>query len=227
MGPKSPFTYGVKRSSRAMRTMEVALGLISLFLVIHNVDAHMFQVGGSGDWSVESCSSYVQWAQKSRFQVGDTVLFSYKANQDSVVQVSEADYNNCSTHAPIAKYSDGHTMITLNQSGPLYFISGVVDHCKNHEKVMIIVLADRSSHSPHTPSPSPSAAPPQSLPPAPSSEEFPSPPPAPSTPETDHHTPAPAPSDDNHPPPTPSGASSFVVNFFCSVGTFVGFSLLV
>lgn len=162
----------------------------------------------------------------SNFCVCVYIVFSYKANQDSVVQVSEADYKNCSTASPIANYSDGHTMIKLNQSGPHYFISGVVDHCKNHEKLMIIVLAGRSSHS--TPSPSPSAAPPHSLPPAPSSDEFPSPPPAPSTPENDHHTPAPAPSDDNNPPPpTPSGASSFVVNFFCSVGTFVGFSLLV
>lgn len=53
--------------------MEAALGLLSLFLVIHNVGAHMFQVGGSGDWSVESSSSYGQWAQNSRFQVGDTI----------------------------------------------------------------------------------------------------------------------------------------------------------
>ena len=53
--------------------MEAALGLLSLFLVIHNVGAHMFQVGGSGDWSVESSSSYGQWAHNSRFQVGDTV----------------------------------------------------------------------------------------------------------------------------------------------------------
>lgn len=149
------------------------------------------------------------------------LVFNYNANEDSVLQVSEADYKNCNTASPIAKYSDGHTTIKLTQSGPHYFISGVVDHCKNHEKVVIIVLADRSKHSTDTPSPSPSAASPPALPPV--SEEFHSPPPAPGAPEPDH-TPSPSPSEDHPSPPTKNGASSIVS--FCSVAAFVGFSIL-
>ncbi|KAD4178903.1 hypothetical protein E3N88_27494 [Mikania micrantha] len=205
-------------------TMMVALGLLSLFIFIQNNHAYQFKIGGSGDWSLASSSSYDQWAQKNRFQTGDDILFKYQANEDSVVQVSESDYKNCSTASPIAKYSDGHTMIKLDQSGPHYFISGVVDHCKNNEKVLIIVLADRSNRSSEAPSPSPPAATPPALPPAPASEELPSPPPAPGAPEPDL-TPAPTPSEEN-PPPPPNGASLVIVNFVCSFGAFVGFSLL-
>ncbi|KAI3755852.1 hypothetical protein L1987_55661 [Smallanthus sonchifolius] len=220
-------SFAMKIARHHKRTMVVVMGLFSLLLMIQNSHAYQFKIGGSGDWSLASSSSYDQWAQKSRFQTGDTILFNYQANEDSVVQVSESDYKNCSTTSPIAKYSDGHTMIKLNQSGPHYFISGVVDHCKHNEKVLIIVLADRSNRSSDTPSPSPSEnTPPPALPPAPASEEFPSPPPAPGAPEPDA-TPAPAPSAESPPPPTRNGASSAVVNFVCSFGAFVGFSLLI
>lgn len=143
--------------------------------------------------------------------------FNYQANKDSVLQVSEIDYNNCNTSSPMAKYSDGHTMIKFTQSGPHYFISGMVDHCRNNEKVLIIVLADRSNHG--------AQSPPPASPPAPTSEEIPSPPPAPSAPAPHHMTPAPAPSENNPPPPPPSGASSIIGNFVYSIGAFVGFSL--
>nr|XP_043629993.1 early nodulin-like protein 1 [Erigeron canadensis] len=214
----------MKRPNNQSKTMLVTLGLLTLSLMTQNADAYQFKIGGSGEWSLTSASSYDQWAQKSRFQIGDTLWFNYQANGDSVLQVSEGDYKTCTTTSPIAKYSDGHTMIKLNQSGPHYFISGVVDHCKKNEKVMIVVLADRSKSSSQAPSqsPSPSSAPP----PAPTSEEYPSPPPAPGAPAPEM-TPAPAPSDDSHPPPpSPSGASFIVVNFFYSVGAFVGFSVL-
>ncbi|KAL4580189.1 hypothetical protein LXL04_016371 [Taraxacum kok-saghyz] len=199
-----------------MRTMLALLEVLSLFLAVQNCQAYQFKVGGSGDWSLASSSSYDKWAQNSRFQAGDTLLFSYKANEDSVLQVSESDYKNCSSTSPIAKYDDGHTAIVLNQSGPHYFISGVVDHCQKNEKVVIVVMANRSNGS--SDSPSPSVAPS----PAPVSEEVPSPPPAPVTPGIDM-TPAPAPVEESpDSPPTKNGASSIVGNFIWSFGGFVG-----
>ncbi|XP_071727204.1 early nodulin-like protein 9 [Rutidosis leptorrhynchoides] len=205
----------MKRSIHHNRTMLLIMGLLSLSMAIQNGHAHQFNVGGSGDWSISSSSSFDQWAHKCRFQIGDTLWFNYQANRDSVLQVTETDYNTCNTSSPIAKYSDGHTMIKLNQSGPHYFISGIVDHCKHNEKIVIIVLADRTKHS-STPPPAPTPTP------APTSEEIPSPPPAPGAPAPSHQTPAPAPSDNMPPPPPPSSASSIIVNF---VGAFVGFSL--
>ncbi|KAI3702961.1 hypothetical protein L6452_28715 [Arctium lappa] len=215
----------MKTTSHHKTTMVMFWGLLSLFLMIQNGHAYQFKVGGSGDWSLAASASFDQWAHQSRFQIGDTIVFNYEANKDSVVQVSETDYKNCSTASPIAKYSDGHTAIKLTQSGPHFFISGIVDHCKNNEKVMIIVMADRSNRSSDAPSAAPSPPPSAAPSPPPASEEYPSPPPAPSTPDTDL-TPAPAPSDEHPPPPTPNGASLTVTNFLCSVGAFGGFSLL-
>ncbi|KAJ0501134.1 putative Phytocyanin domain, cupredoxin [Helianthus annuus] len=182
----------------------IVISVLSLLLLIQNNDAYEFLVGGSGDWSLAS-TNYNQWAEKSRFQIGDTVLFKYEAEKDSVVEVSKDDYNNCNAASPIAKYSDGHSMVKLNQSGPHYFISGLVENCKNNEKVVIVVMADRSKHHQSPPSSPPS--------PAPAVEELPSPPPAPAT-------------EDNNPTPAPSAASSAVMSFVCSVIAFAGSSVL-
>ncbi|XP_071725817.1 early nodulin-like protein 9 [Rutidosis leptorrhynchoides] len=162
-------------------------------------------VGGSGDWSLAS-TSYNQWAEKSRFQIGDTVLFKYQAGKDSVVQVNKDDYNNCNPASPMAKYSDGHSVVKLTQSGPHYFISGLVQNCKDNEKIVIVVMADRSHRSP-PPSPAPAGE--ESPSPPPASEESPSPPPAPST-------------EDNYPTPAPNAASSIVTSFVYSVSAFAG-----
>lgn len=61
------------RATHHKITMLNVLGLFSLFLVIPKGHAYQFKVGGSGDWSLASCSSYDQWAHKSRFQIGDTL----------------------------------------------------------------------------------------------------------------------------------------------------------
>lgn len=139
-------------------------------------------------------------------------MFNYQAGKDSVVQVSKEDYNNCNAASPIAKYSDGHSVVKLTQSGPHYFISGLVENCKNNEKIVIVVMADRSHRSPPSSPPSPAPAGEES-PPPPSSEGSPSPPPAPAT-------------EDNNPTPAPNVASSVVTGFFYSIVALAGSSLI-
>ncbi|KVH99075.1 Cupredoxin [Cynara cardunculus var. scolymus] len=85
-------------------------------------------------------------------------LFKYQGDKDSVLEVSKDDYNNCNTATPIAKHDDGHTVIKLDKSGPHYFISGVAEHCKHNEKVMVVVMADRSHKSSSESPPSPAPA---------------------------------------------------------------------
>ncbi|KAL4554050.1 hypothetical protein LXL04_039824 [Taraxacum kok-saghyz] len=186
--------------------------LLSISLLINNGNAFQFMVGGSGDWSLAS-TSYNQWAEQSRFQIGDTVLFKY-GGKDSVVQVTKEDYNNCNPASPIAKYEDGHSMVKLNESGPHYFISGLVENCKKNEKIVIIVMAPRGSRSPAASSP-PS--------PAPAGEESPSPPPA----GDESQSPPPAPAtEDSNPTPSPNVATSIVTSFVYYVIAFVGSSLV-
>ncbi|XP_076959685.1 early nodulin-like protein 9 [Bidens hawaiensis] len=133
------------------------VAVLSLLVLIQKGDAYDFKVGGSGEWSLTA--SYNQWAEKNRFQVGDTLLFKYDDDKDSVLEVSKEDYDNCNTENPIAKHNDGHTVIKFDRSGPHYFISGVSDHCKNNEKLVVVVIADRSHKSPPSPSPSGSESP--------------------------------------------------------------------
>ncbi|KAK1407045.1 hypothetical protein QVD17_38655 [Tagetes erecta] len=166
------------------------VAVLSLLVMIHRGEAYEFKVGGSGEWSLSA--SYNQWAEKNRFQVGDTLLFKYDDNKDSVLEVSKEDYDNCNTGNPIEKHDDGHTVIKLERSGPHYFISGVSDHCKNNEKVVVVVLADRSQKSPKETPPSPA-------------------------PSGDHESPAP-PSDEKPPSSSPNSASSVVFSLISFIG---------
>ncbi|XP_031261996.1 early nodulin-like protein 1 isoform X2 [Pistacia vera] len=193
-----------------------ALGFLSLMLLMQNCAARQFQVS----WSVPSNNSTLnQWAEKNRFQTGDSLVFKYSSGQDSVLEVTKDAYDNCSTEVPLAKFTDGHTVFTFNHSGPFYFISGSKDNCLKSEKLIVVVLADRSNSSSKTndttpPSPSPSNS-------------------------TDMITPAPAPADENSPPagpvdinPTPapeappSTASSTFISLINSIGALAAASSL-
>ncbi|XP_075487757.1 early nodulin-like protein 9 [Primulina tabacum] len=185
------------------------LGIFNVLLLIKKNDAFEFKVGGSkGTWAAPAdpnSSEYNQWAERNRFQIGDSLLFVYAADQDSVLQVNKDDYTNCNIASPIAKNNDGHTVIKLDQSGPHYFISGVDDNCHKNEKLVVVVMADRSNRSPPSP--------------APSGEESPSPP-------SDEDTnPTAAPSQEASPPN--NGASSIVHGVVGTIGfAFLGSSLV-
>ncbi|XP_010275992.1 PREDICTED: early nodulin-like protein 3 [Nelumbo nucifera] len=195
----------ILRSSRHIKLFH-ALSLFSLSLLIQRVSATEFKVGSSNGWAVPTdanAPSYNQWAEKNRFQIGDSLLFVYTPEKDSVLQVNKDDYTNCNTGQPIALFNDGHTSFKFNQSGPYYFISGIVESCLKNEKMVVVVLADRSGRlAPPSPPPSTETGPSQSPveTPAPVGEESPSP---------------------------PSGASSMFVSFVVSsIGAFLGSSLL-
>jgi hypothetical protein len=172
-------------------------------------------------------------------------VFNYQSGQDSIIQVnSQQDYENCNTDAASsAKASDGHTVIKLNKSGPHYFISGNKNNCLKNEKLLVIVLADRTNNSntnqttpPPSPSPSVSVSPSPSplsshssdalapiLPPVqqvgltpPPIQQVGSSPPL-GTDVTNPITPTQAPVSEP-PPPPPNTASSSLVSFGCSVG---------
>ncbi|ESQ30378.1 hypothetical protein EUTSA_v10011805mg [Eutrema salsugineum] len=143
------------------------LFLVCLLVIIHTVCAREFVVGGSKGWTVPSDHQlYNQWAEQSRFQINDSLLFVYRPNQDSVLQVTRDAYDSCNTDGATSKFTDGHTSFTLDRSGPYYFISGDKDKCHKNQKLVIIVMADRSSSNTTTPS---------SPPPSPSVESSPSP----------------------------------------------------
>lgn len=122
----------------------------------------------------------------------------------------------------MSKYTDGHTVFSLDHSGPYHFISGTKGNCQKNEKLVVVVLADRTNRSSTTnvtnaPSPAPSSPVDVTVQsPAPVNESnTPSPPPtgltnvmppspAPSAESPPTGTmdviPTPAPSEESHPP---------------------------
>lgn len=149
------------------------------------------------------------------------VVFTYPSGQDSVLQVSQEDYNNCNTDHPQHKLDDGRSVFTFKQSGPHYFISGNKDNCLKNEKVVVIVLADRSNNQTNaaSPAPPPSGAARTNPSPAPEGQAPPSPPTG-----TVEINPTPAPVSDQ--PPNPNGATFAYMSFLGCIGAFATSSLV-
>lgn len=148
-------------------------------------------------------------------------MFKYQASSDSVLQVTKQGFDNCNTNSPIAKYTDGNTEFKLTKSGPYYFISGNKDNCNKNEKLVVVVMADRSANKNSPPSPSPSPSTSTTTPsPAPTTSSDQQPPVA--SPPSDEGS-TPAPSADSNPPK--NNAAFYVMSFVGSIGAFVGSSL--
>lgn len=76
------------------------------------------------------------------------VVFVYPKDQDSVLLVEPADYNACNTSSYVKKFDDGDTVVTLDRSGPLFFISGVEANCRANEKLIVMVAGSASAPAP-------------------------------------------------------------------------------
>lgn len=76
---------------------------------------------------------------------------------DSVVMVDKWGYYHCDLSSPETVYTDGNnTLINLETPGPVYFVSGDPDHCRDGQRLLIEVLplyptpSPTGSHSPPT-----------------------------------------------------------------------------
>ncbi|KAL0402925.1 UNVERIFIED_CONTAM: Early nodulin-like protein 1 [Sesamum radiatum] len=81
---------------------------------------------------------YNDWASKKRFQVNDTLRFTYK--KDSVMTVTEEEYERCRSSHPVYFSNNGDTVLKLDRPGLFYFISGVSGHCQMGLKMVVKVL---------------------------------------------------------------------------------------
>ncbi|MFQ6650506.1 hypothetical protein Gotur_022407 [Gossypium turneri] len=196
----------------------LGLGLSFMLLMIQKGYARDFSV----NWGLHNGSnaeSYNQWAEKNRFQIGDSLVFTYTPNDDSVLQVNKDAYKNCSVESPLASYTDGHTVFSLSHSGPYYFISGNKDNCEKNEKLVVVVLADRSNRSSTANETNPSSPPPSS-----SIDIMPSPAPSGESPPAGTvENPTPAPSDESKPP---NAASAVFMSVTASMGAVFAASTL-
>ncbi|CAN6220375.1 unnamed protein product [Urochloa humidicola] len=147
----------------------LGLGLACFAVLVAAASATQFRVGGQKGWSVPDAGfePYNTWAGKLRFQKGDQLLFVYPKDTDSVLLVDPAAYNACNVSSYTQKFDDGNTVVTLDRSGPFFFISGNEANCRANEKLIVVVLADRTPPGALPPTTAPPSPPP--MPPSPSS----------------------------------------------------------
>ncbi|PKA53527.1 Early nodulin-like protein 1 [Apostasia shenzhenica] len=183
---------------------------LSTALLMAMAGGTRFRVGDRMGWGVPANPNempYRKWAERNRFQIGDSLLFVYPPGKDSVLRVDSDAYNTCNTSSYITKFDDGNTVFTFNNSGTFFFISGVDQNCIRNESLIVVVMAERRSRSSQGIPPPPPPPPPESLsPPSPQPEVPPSP------------SPAGVASSQPPPPPPRNGASLMAVSFAGSLG---------
>ncbi|KAL2935510.1 Early nodulin-like protein 1 [Bienertia sinuspersici] len=115
---------------------------IFALLLMHGTSTE-FEVGETltKGWGVPPAKDpqvYNQWAQKNRFKVNDTLHFKYK--KDSVMLVTDPEYDKCRSTQPLYFANNGDTSFVLDRPGLFYFISGVSGHCERGQKMIVKVL---------------------------------------------------------------------------------------
>ena len=64
----------------------------------------------------------------------------FKYQKDSIMVVTEEEYNKCHSSHPILFSNNGDTIVSLDRPGLFFFISGVTGHCERGQKMIIKVL---------------------------------------------------------------------------------------
>ncbi|XP_073301887.1 early nodulin-like protein 7 [Primulina huaijiensis] len=146
--------------------METFLGFPFAVLIVLSIvasapaaAAEEFKVGEDQGWrqpAANETDMYSRWAATKRFHVGDSLRFEYKS--DTVQIVDKWGYYHCNSTRPISVFNDGHTLINLDLSGPLYIVSADPDHCKSGQR-MIVEVISVNPRSPRLPSMDASPAP--------------------------------------------------------------------
>ncbi|KAJ3670357.1 hypothetical protein LUZ60_010681 [Juncus effusus] len=146
----------------------LAFAIVSLIQITTATD---YKVGGSnGQWDVGT--DLKAWASSKKFYPGDTLTFMYEPFHD-LLEVSEVNFERCSTQNFFAFYTGGRTTLDLTSPGTRYFICGVSGHCTSGMKLQVDTLSPSSSSPPPPISSSPPPKPPSppisnhSLPPTP------------------------------------------------------------
>ncbi|KZV20674.1 hypothetical protein F511_30648 [Dorcoceras hygrometricum] len=115
--------------------------ILSTILTAVSVRCVELDVGGDNGWAIPSTKNqqlYNDWASSNRFKVNDTLRFQYQ--KDSVLVVTQEEYEKCRSSHPIFFSNNGDTLFTLDHPGLYYFISGVSGHCERGLKMIVKVL---------------------------------------------------------------------------------------
>ncbi|TVU35122.1 hypothetical protein EJB05_16993 [Eragrostis curvula] len=134
--------------------------VVGLTAMVSSSEAYVFYAGGRDGWVVDPTESYNHWAERNRFQVNDTIVFTYEEAANSVLLVTEPDFDACNTRSPVRRLEAagaGGSVFRFDRSGPFFFISGDEDRCQKGQKLYIIVMAPRAMSPAAAAAPAPAA----------------------------------------------------------------------
>ncbi|KAJ7956720.1 Blue copper protein [Quillaja saponaria] len=122
------------------------IAAMALVMTATHVSAAEYNVGDSLGWTVPPNQNYYSdWASTKRFFLGDKLIFNWTGTH-TVGDLSKADYDNCTTEigkvsGPVFTSNLNQTVftVTLNQTGPRYFLCTVSTHCSSGQKFSINV----------------------------------------------------------------------------------------
>ncbi|KAL5223186.1 hypothetical protein ABZP36_027899 [Zizania latifolia] len=147
-------------ASRAAAAIALVCAVLALAAAAEAKD--LVVGGGGGGWKVPAQADALnKWAQATRFQVGDNLLFRFDGAADAVLEVTKEDYGRCSTASPVATYkaaSGGGATVPLTRSGAHYFVSGAPGSCDKGERLIVVVMSEKHggrSHGISAPAPAP------------------------------------------------------------------------
>ncbi|EEF43427.1 stellacyanin [Ricinus communis] len=116
-----------------------------IFLVHFQVSCYQYKVGDLDAWGIPTSANpkvYIFWSKYHTFKIGDSLLFLYPPSQDSVIQVTEQNYNSCNLTDPVLYMKNGNSLFNITANGHFYFTSGVPGHCEKKQKLHISVGND-------------------------------------------------------------------------------------
>ncbi|XVF54556.1 hypothetical protein PTKIN_Ptkin05aG0190400 [Pterospermum kingtungense] len=123
-----------------MASLFIKLFLVSFLIHFYIAICAQYEVNGDDGWIAPKHDNqiYNKWASNNRFKVDDTIHFKYK--KDSVLVVTEEEYDKCQPSHPQFFSNNGDTVFKFDRPGLFYFISGVTGHCQKGQKMIIKVL---------------------------------------------------------------------------------------
>ncbi|WJX13835.1 hypothetical protein P8452_04180 [Trifolium repens] len=205
--------------------------LSSLFLTfLYQCSATQFIVGDSAGWVIPPNPTYYNnWTNSNFFREGDSLEFNMDTKFYNLIQVSQSEYDHCTSLEPLKVFNTSPINFPLKEKGVYYFICSVSNYCTLGQKITILV----HEIAPQNP-PTPSASPPLQQAPKISPKISPNgSAPQPSIPPASINVSSPTPQGGNEGcPPTPSSIQGVKNNIdvtllVCAMfGTFLGYWLM-
>ncbi|CAJ1976599.1 unnamed protein product [Sphenostylis stenocarpa] len=116
-------------------------------------------VGDSAGWIIPPYPTfYNNWTHSHFIRAGDSIEFLFDDKFYNLIQVSQQEYEHCTSLEPLRIFNSSPVILPLKEKGVLFFTCSISNYCCLGQKIAISVH-EGSSQNPPSPSPSPSPSP--------------------------------------------------------------------